>query len=384
MTVSSGFLGRPGEASSEASAKYFLLSILSSALFLLGVGMLYGQAGSMNFATITERMSALVDFEPLPRGLMVAFMLTFGALGFKIAAVPFHFYAPDVYAAATNANTGLLAVVPKVAGVVAIVRLLGLVAPVWSSFGWQVALVLSVLTMTLGNSCALWQTNVRRLLAYSSIAHAGYMLMGVAVAMAAPDIEGLFNGVTATLFYTFMYSFASLGAFAVLSALSSPGRELTDLKSLSGLYRQHPWLAASLAVCMFSLAGLPPLPGFWGKLGLLGGAVEVAGQGTSFSGWFTFLAVVGAINAAIGAAYYLRVVANTFFGEPQEAPTSSASTSGAAALVAVVAGALVVVLGCAPSYFIDRVSQAKGTVVADNDGPDTLLTAAPAPPDDRS
>ena len=287
------FAGRADRGSAEASAKYFLLSIVSSAIFLLGVTMLYGAYGTTQFAEISGELEAASEAGLPTRMLMVAFLFTFAGLCFKIAAVPFHFYAPDVYSAATNANAGLLAVIPKVAGLVAIVRLTALVTPIWSSFGWQVALILAVLTMTIGNACALWQTNVRRLLAYSSIAHAGYMLIGVSVAMASPETTGLFGGIVSALFYAFMYCFASIGAFAVLTALSD-AREVGELKELSGLYRHRPLLAGALGICMFSLAGIPPMPGFWGKLGLLGGAISVARDHSSVGGWFTWLAIVGA------------------------------------------------------------------------------------------
>ena len=291
------FVGRPDNAAAESAAKYFLLSILSSAVFMLGVSLMYGAAGSMELTSIASTLEA-TSGEQIPRMLLVAFLLVFVGLCFKIAAVPFQFYAPDVYGAATSANAGLLAVVPKVAGLVAMMRLVAVMSPVWDGFGWQLALIIAALTMTIGNTCALWQTDVRRILAYSSIAHAGYMLIGLAVWMAMPDATGLFSGKVAAMLYAFMYCFASIGAFGVLSVLGDQPGGNFELSRLGGLYRSRPLLAATLGVCMFSLAGLPPLPGFWGKFGLLGGAVMVARAGTASSGWFVFLAIVGAINAA--------------------------------------------------------------------------------------
>ncbi len=260
------FLGRRNRSSAEATVKYFFLSILASALFLYGLSFLYGVAGSTNLQEIRSQLAS-ADLSPLSGFLPIALVLMFAGLGFKIAAVPFHFYAPDVYQATTNANAGLLAVVPKAAGVIALVRLAVAVSTATSDFAWQLALIVSILSMTLGNVCALWQRDLRRLLAYSSIAHAGYMLIGLAVGIAAGERAIGYNGMGAMLFYLFVYSAASLGAFATLAYLSDE-REVSRLDELAGLTNRHPIAAALLAVFMFSLSGIPPLAGFWGKLGL--------------------------------------------------------------------------------------------------------------------
>jgi NADH-quinone oxidoreductase subunit N len=227
--------------------------------------------------------------------------------------------------------------------------------PVLADFAWQLALVLAVLTMTIGNVCALWQSNVRRLMAYSSIAHGGYLLIGLAAAAgvsALPQAE-LSGGVLAMLFYLLVYALATMGTFATLAYLGSPRRELSGVDELAGLGRSRPWAAGLLAVFMFSLAGIPPLAGFWGKLTLFTSAIEVAtsGEAGGMSRWFLALAIVGAINAAIAAAYYLRVVAVMYF---QPASSTPAAAGGFGALsAAALCGALVVLVGVAPGAAVD-------------------------------
>jgi NADH-quinone oxidoreductase subunit N len=258
-------------------------------------------------------------------------------------------------------NAGLLAVVPKIAGLTALVRIVvaGLAGPEQSlhelaGFGWQVALTLSLVTMTLGNLVALWQQNIRRLLAYSSIAHAGYMLIGVAVALAvaggAGDIATI-DGIGAMLFYVLVYGVATLGAFALLAWLGDGERQVNTVDDLAGLWRNHPWAAAVMAIFMFSLTGLPPLAGFWGKLSLFLGALGVDAGGAEPSvglrPWFLALAVVGVINAAISAGYYLRVVSVMFFRPSLAVPGAQGGIG--AALTAVVCAGLVIALGCTPS-----------------------------------
>jgi len=344
------YIGRRDRATSEAAVKYFFLSILSSGILLYGMTMLYGIAGTTTIsgadASIRAAMlgsSSLVGLAP------VALILIFAGLGFKITAVPFHFYAPDVYQGATNANAGLLAVAPKIAGIIALIRLVVVAMPSGpetnvSEFAWQLTIVLALLTMTLGNVCALWQQNIRRMMAYSSIAHAGYMLIGVSVALAA---SGSYGGISATLFYLIVYAFGSLGTFAALVSLSSEQREISSLEELAGLGKTRPLAAAAIAVCMFSLAGIPPLAGFWGKLTLFSSSIRLALDPAhdALGFWFILLAIGGAVNAAIAATYYLRVVATMYF-QPSKIDITARSRNtaslamGFAALVVVAVGAL--------------------------------------------
>ncbi|HEX4147683.1 MAG TPA: proton-conducting transporter membrane subunit, partial [Pirellulales bacterium] len=224
------YLGRRDAASQESAVKYFFLSILSSALLLYGFSFLYGVAGSTDLAVARTIFSAPADQQGHWRLLAeISLALIFAGLGFRIAAVPFHFYAPDVYQGTTNANAGLLAVFPKIVGFVALVRLLVVAMPGMEDFGWRVALVLAILTMTLGNVLALWQDNLRRLFAYSSIAHAGYMLIGLAAgfaAMRAQQSANSFDGVGAMLFYLGVYALATTGTFAAFAYLGTPQRQI--------------------------------------------------------------------------------------------------------------------------------------------------------------
>jgi NADH-quinone oxidoreductase subunit N len=360
------FLGRRDQASSEATMKYFYLSILSSALLLYGFSFLYGLgkttiiAGTAANPGIREAFAssaALGVFWPLAS---LAFVLVISGLGFKLAIAPLQFYAPDVYQGTTSGNAGLLAVAPKVAGIAAIVRLVVVAMPATAEFAWQLALVLAMLTMTIGNVCALWQRNVRRMMAYSSIAHGGYLLIGLATASAvAAAPHGAYGGgVTAMLFYVLVYAIATMGTFAALAYLGSSDRDVNLIDELAGVARAQPVVAGALALFMFSLAGLPPLAGFWGKLSLFGSAVELATSGpTNLARWFAMLAVVGALNAAVAAAYYLRIVAVMYF---QSAAAPVPAAGGPLARVAAVICALLVVgVGAWPGRFLDVAVQSE-------------------------
>ena len=354
------FLGRRDQASGEATMKYFYLSILSSALLLYGFSFLYGIgkttliAGTAINPGIREALLSSASLGVLAPLAPLALVLVIAGLGFKLAIAPLQFYAPDVYQGTTSANAGLLAVAPKIAGIAAMVRLVVVAMPVTAEFAWQLALVLAMLTMTIGNVCALWQRNIRRLLAYSSIAHGGYLLIGLATASAfAVSPAGAYGGgVTAMLFYVLVYSLATVGAFAALAYLGSQNRDVNLVEELAGVARSQPVIAGTLAIFMFSLAGLPPLAGFWGKLSLFGSAVELATSGpTALARWFAMLAVVGALNAAIAAAYYLRVVAVMYFQSPT-APVAAAGGSLARA-AALLCALLVVGVGAWPGRFLD-------------------------------
>lgn len=351
------FLGRRDRPSAEATAKYFYLSILASALLLYGFAFLYGLAGTTTIAGdgtvagIREALTAPTGKQVALSGLApLAIVFVFAGLGFKIAAAPFHFYAPDVYQGTTNANAGLLAVAPKIAGIVALMRIVAAGVPTGGSFAWQLTVVFAVLTMTIGNVSALWQTHLRRLMAYSSIAHAGYMLIGLAVGLTG-DGGGAYQGLAATMFYLLVYSLASIGAFSALAYLSTEERECDGIDDLAGLGRERPAVAASLALCMFSLSGLPPLAGFWGKLTLFTGSVQLAGVTRTTDLWFLALSLVGAINAAIGAAYYLRIVGVMYF-RPASAPARA--TGNGSLLAAVACGIAVLLLGANPGPLVAR------------------------------
>ena len=358
------YLGRRDAASQEAAAKYFYLSILASAALLYGFSFLYGAAGSMDLREIRTRLMESAGEDPngfLPLAA-VGLVLVFGGLGFRIAAVPFHFYAPDVYQGTTHANAAILSVAPKIAGLIALVRVVGIALAGVHSIAWPIAVVLAVLTMTLGNVLALWQNNIRRLLAYSSIAHAGYMLIGLAVLM-APRIgpEGQWTGLEALLFYLATYAVATIGAFAALAYLGPQRGEIDGVEELAGLAWTggpvRPVLAWLIALFMLSLAGIPPLFGFWGKLAVFAGALSLGRLESGVHPWFVALAVIGVINSAIAAAYYLRIVATMFFRLPLGTPPTRPDAGGTLT-AAVGCAALVVVLGLFPGLWLGQAEKA--------------------------
>jgi len=346
------YLGRRDAASQEAAAKYFYLSVLSSAILLYGLSFLYGVAGSIELTEIRAQLpsinrSTVPQISDQLRPLLpVGVLLIVGGLGFKIAAVPFHFYAPDVYQGTTNGNAGLLSVAPKIAGMVALVRIATAIGPSIESIGWQTIAVLAIVTMTLGNVLALWQTNIRRMLAYSSIAHAGYMLIGITVGMAAAErgpTDGSLYGYGATLFYLLTYSLVTIGTFAALAYLGRKEKEIDTVDDLAGLGRSYPLIAFVVAAFMFSLTGIPPMPGFWGKLALFITTLDMVRIAGDDRVWFVVLALAGALNAAISAGYYLKVVGAIYFRKPINVPRGEGGLGarlavyGAAALTAVVA-----------------------------------------------
>jgi NADH-quinone oxidoreductase subunit N len=317
------YLPRYDNASQEAALKYFMLSIFSSALLLFGFSYLYGLGGTTNLPGLLE---AFTNARPeggieLPAVAPVALVMVVAGLCFRITAVPFHFYAPDVYQGAPTGAVALLAFIPKVAGFVALLRVLGYVLAVPSgagrALGEQVPTlfwILAAVTMSLGNVLALLQDNLKRLLAYSSVAHAGYMLIGLTVApelaKAAAAVPG---GVDAVLFYLVAYGAMTVGAFAVLAYLSTPQRPVESEDDLAGLSRTHPGVAFLMAIFLFSLIGIPLTAGFNGKLFLFFGAVAVEGD----RAWlFQVLALVGVLNAAVGGWYYLRILAKMYLQTP--------------------------------------------------------------------
>jgi NADH-quinone oxidoreductase subunit N len=313
------YLPRHDTAAQEAALKYFLLSIFSSALLLFGFSYLYGLAGTTNLPTLFDTAQR-AEARDLPGIAQVAVILMIAGLGFRISAVPFHFYAPDVYEGTATPMAALLAFVPKVAGFVALLRLLGFILPgagpalhpVGTALSAQTPILLwfiAAITMSLGNVLALLQDNLKRLLAYSSVAHAGYMLIALA---AAPYLRGSADaagpdGVEALLFYLVAYASMTIGAFAVIVYLNSGERPVETVDDLAGLSRSHPGVALLMVLFLFSLIGIPLTAGFTGKLMVFFGAMSVPSP--AHTGLFRTLALIGVLNAAIGAWYYLRIIA---------------------------------------------------------------------------
>ena len=343
------YLGRGGPATQEAATKYFFLSLLSSGLLLYGFSFLYGVGGSTRLDAIHAALEAASTTAPrLATFAKLGLVLLLAGLGFRITLVPFHFYAPDVYQGTSHPNAGMLAVVPKIAGLAALVRIVAVsmtgddpgrpdaFLKELSGVAWHLTFALSLVTMTLGNLAALWQQNIRRLLAYSSVAHAGYLLIGLAVGFAVNGGAAgatTVDGVGSTLFYLLVYALATLGAFAALAYLGDADRQVENVDDLAGLGRAHPWVAAAISVFMFSLTGLPPFAGFWGKFALLTGALGIRNADGNMSGWFLGLSIAAVLNAAISAGYYLRVVSVMYFRPSVTVPAARGGAGPALATV---------------------------------------------------
>jgi NADH-quinone oxidoreductase subunit N len=298
----------------EAAAKYFLLSVMSSAVLLFGFSYLYGLTGTTNITAITQALAKADGLNPLA---LIAAVMVIAGIGFRVTAVPFHFYAPDVYEGAPAGVVAQLAFLPKVAGFVALARAFGLFAadPLQLPFNsdTQVPLLLwivAVMTMCIGNALAVVQDNVRRMLAYSGVAHAGYMFMGVLAALALPDAKTApgVGGADALLLYLAAYGLMTMGAFAVILYLSTPERPVEAIEDLAGAGHSHPVAGAALAISLFSMIGLPLTAGFAGKLLLFVGAFDAPSDSPAMRNLYIVLVAFAAVNAAIGAYYYLRVI----------------------------------------------------------------------------
>ena len=290
----------------EAGVKYFFLGALAAAIFVFGFSYLYGATGSTRFVDIQAWFVSHPDMSPLA---LIGLIMVIVGIGYKIAAVPLHFYAPDVYQGAATPVTALLAFAPKTAGMVAIISILGLFRFDYSHADGRAILsvltVMAVLTMTVGNVLGLLQRNIKRIFAYSSIAHSGYMLVGL---IAGVGIAGMPSaGVDATLFYLASYALMNLGAFAVLIYLQGKADVAEDLDDLAGVAKEYPFAALLFALCLFSLIGMPLTIGFLGKLYLIEAAL---------SSGHAVLAVILVVNAAIAAAYYLKIIAAMYLREP--------------------------------------------------------------------
>jgi len=330
LYVLSGLFKRRRQAG-EASMKYFLLGVFASAFLLYGIALLYGATGTTNI----ERIAAAATATPHDSLMIAGLGLLMVGFGFKISSAPFHMWAPDVYEGAPTSVTALIATGSKAAVFAALVRLvLSSVRAVqadWTSVLWTLA----ALTMTVGNVVAIAQSNLKRMLAYSSIAHVGYMLVGLAAGGAA--------GTAAVLFYLLAYTFTTAGTFGVITLCARAGEEAVDVRDYAGLGRRHPVLAFVLALFLLSLVGIPPLAGFVGKFYLFGAAVRAG---------FVWLAVLGVLNSAVAAYYYLRVIVTMYMQEPDEQSASVApSFAGGLALTIAVIG--VVLLGLMPAPFVD-------------------------------
>ncbi|HXM81299.1 MAG TPA: NADH-quinone oxidoreductase subunit NuoN [Burkholderiales bacterium] len=300
-------LDRDSAMSTEAAMKYFILGALSSGLLLYGMSMIYGASGTLNISEVSNHVSiaATTDRSFLVFGLV--FMVA--GIAFKVGAAPFHMWIPDVYQGAPTAVTLVIGSAPKLAAFAMAVRLLvnGLLdlAQDWQ----QMLALLALLSMAIGNITAIAQSNIKRMLAYSTIAHMGFMLLGLLSGVVGGNLLNAADAYSTALFYVVVYVLMTLGSFGMLLYLSQKGFECENLDDLRGLNRRSPWFAFVMMVLMFSLAGLPPTAGFYAKLSVLSAAVQ-AGQ--------LWLAVAAVILSLVGAFYYLRIVKLMYFDDPKE------------------------------------------------------------------
>lgn len=324
-------LQRSNPRSTEASLKYFLLGAFASGFFAYGAALVYGAAGSTQYSVIATTLEAGAGNPSL---LYPGIALMLAGFGFKVSLVPFHMWTPDVYQGAPTPVTAFMSVGTKAAGFAAFIRFLIEAVPSEQPT-WGMALaILAVLTMTLGNLAALRQTSLKRMLAYSSIAHAGYILVGLAA--------GTADGANAALFYLFTYAFMNIGAFAIVVALEKAQADDALQNRAAGIADKWPLLAFAMAIFMFSLSGVPPLAGFFGKFYVFKAAVD--------GGW-AWLAAIGMLNSAIGLYYYLRVTVAMYF----EAPSDESLERREPAILrvgVVVAAIFTVLIGITPGLWI--------------------------------
>jgi len=328
--VLAGFIRHDGR-SSESALKYFLLGAFSSAFLLYGISIIYGLTGTTNLSGIASYISeGGLSGSP---ALLLSAMLFIVAFGFKIAAVPFHMWAPDVYEGAPTSITAFMSVGPKAAGFAVLGRVFMVAfAPIMADWT-AILIVISILTMGIGNIVALSQTNIKRMLAYSSIAHAGYALLGIIVANN--------EGIASMMNYLMIYAFMNIGAFAVIIMLRSEGFRGEDIHDYEGLAQTHPLAAAVMLIFMFSLTGIPPTAGFVGKLYLFLSAIHAG---------YTWLVIIAVIFSAISAFFYLRIVMFMYMRDPKEEVTLTTSASTNTALGITVAAVLFI--GIFPSYLL--------------------------------
>jgi NADH-quinone oxidoreductase subunit N len=322
---------RDSASSAEAAMKYFVLGAIASGTLLYGISLLYGVSGTLDLGELSAHLSAPGGIT-IPALLGLAFVIV--GVAFKFGAVPFHMWLPDVYEGAPTPVTLYIGSVPKIAAFALTWRILveGL-GPIHDS--WQgMLIVLSLLSLIIGNVVAIAQANLKRMLAYSTISHVGFILMGF--------IAGTEQGLGAAMFYTLTYVIMAAGAFGMIILLSRKGFEAERLEDFKGLNARSPWYALMMLMIMFSMAGVPPFIGFYAKLLVLGSLVDVG---------LTWMAAVAVLLAVIGAFYYLRLVWYMYFTEPQDhAPVSAA---GDMRFVISLNGLGLLALGLFPGFLLD-------------------------------
>ena len=328
--------------SNESSLKYLLLGAFATGFLLYGIALIYGAVGTTNIREIGRLLPGPIQSLSM---LLAGTALLLVGLGFKVAAVPFHMWVPDVYEGAPTAITAFLSAGPKAAGFAALLRVLAVgldaLRPEWSSALWALA----VLTMTVGNLAAISQHSIKRMLAYSSIAHAGYIL----VALTAMNEQGI----AGALFYSLVYTFMNIGAFAVVILVSRRGEEGLDIRDYQGLAYRNPALALAMAVFMLSLAGIPPTAGFFGKFYIFGAAIK-----TGFIG----LAIIGVVNSLVSVYFYLGVIVSMYMRSAEEDAQPAYVTPFAACATGLSAVATLLI-GIFPSWYLDRARETVASIM---------------------
>jgi NADH-quinone oxidoreductase subunit N len=291
-------LQRDSAVATEAAMKYFVLGALASGMLLYGMSMVYGVTGSLALADIAHN---LADGSDLRIPLVFGIVFVVAGLAFKLGAVPFHMWVPDVYHGAPTAMTLFIGSVPKIAAFAFVVRILGQGLESQVAEWRDMLVILAVLSMAVGNIAAIAQSNLKRMFAYSTISHMGFMLLGI--------LAGSQNGYGSAMFYVLVYTLMTLGGFGMILLLSRAGFEAGQLDDFKGLNRRSPWLAFLMLLLMFSMAGVPPTVGFYAKLTVLQSVVEIG---------YVWLAVVAVLFSLIGAFYYLRIVKLMYFDAPHD------------------------------------------------------------------
>jgi NADH-quinone oxidoreductase subunit N len=291
-------LDRDNHRATEAAMKYFVLGALASGMLLYGMSMIYGMTGSLNISDINQ---ALTSGARIHSVLVLGLVFIVAGLAFKLGAVPFQMWVPDVYEGSPTAMTMLISSVPKLAAFAFVIRLLAQALPTLAVDWQQMLLIMAVLSIVLGNVTAIAQTNLKRMLAYSTISHVGFVLLGL---MSASG-----NGYVSALFYIASYVVMTLAGFGIILLLSRKGFEAENLSDLKGLNQRSPWIAFLMLIVMFSMAGVPPTLGFYAKFAVLQAALQAG---------FLWVVVFAVLMAVIGAFYYLRVIKLMYFDEPQD------------------------------------------------------------------
>jgi NADH-quinone oxidoreductase subunit N len=332
-------LNRDSALATEAAMKYFVLGALSSGLLLYGMSMIYGATGTLSIPEVAASVGALATRDH--NFLVFGLVFVVAGVAFKIGVVPFHMWIPDVYQGAPTPVTLVIGSGPKLAAFAMAIRLLVNALPALAADWQQMLALLAILSMALGNITAIAQSNLKRMLAYSTIAHMGFMLLGLLSGVVDGNTLNRDAAYSAALFYIIIYTMMSVGAFGMLCLLSRAGLDCENLEDMRGLNRRNPWYAALMLLLMLSLAGLPPTAGFYAKLAVFSAAVSAG---------YIWLAVAAVLLSLVGAYYYLRVVKLMYFDEPKDVVPAAPAHGG---ILMSVNGLALLFFGIVPGPLMD-------------------------------